>query len=241
MFSLWVAELQKLKGRRGLFWGAGIAVTLPAVGFLIARIVMLARDGDSQTNIVGGSSFSLLVGLICSVLAAAIIGSWDQSRGTARYMLMSGVTRFRMMVAQLLGVITYCLAICAYPILLFLLLSWIVPGSSGGYEKFWNEDVLQSVIPVVVMAVFAYSIGLAIGEVGATVAISLVTYFALMIGGPLLGSLLGQYSWIEHIFLFDAIVRLFEPGKLLISLLVIFCWLGGGLTGAWFLLRRREF
>jgi len=240
MISLWLNELRKLRRRKGLFWASGTIVTLPAVGFAIYRAVKLIGDSNSTTEIMEGAGASVLIGLVCSVLAGAIIGSWDQSRGTARYILMSGTTRVRLMIAQILAVITYSVVLCLYGIIVFLILSFIIPGSSGGYDHL-GSDTLHALVPSVAMAVFAYGIGLAIGEVGVTVAVSLITYFVLMIAGPLLGSWLSRYPWIEHIFLPDALARMFEPGKLWVSLAVVFVWLGAILGLAWNMLRRREF
>lgn len=244
MIRLIWSDLQKVRRRRGLFWGAGIMCTLTALVALVIRILEHRNDPGAVTNVWGFFDGMSLVVLICSVIAGAILGSWDQARGTQRYLLMGGAKRSSLLLAHAVATILYSVLLSAWVLLILGTVAVAFPGSGGFDVSPHLQMIGVSVLAAAVFALIAFSIGAFFAEVGIAVAISIVAIFAADLISALLAFIGSKVSWLkgaEHGMITNALTNLEQNTHLASSALIITAWIAACLGLAWLRISRRDY
>lgn len=158
-------ELLRIVGRRGSFFGAML------VSFGIALLVAFAAsDGDHSvslwTVVIGGPL------VFAGTVVAALEGSYDLSQGTMRYLVLTGVPRWRLVAIRVPALLLSLLLIAA-PAMVVAAFSMLGDDRSGG-------DVLLALAGGVtypaIWGLVAMAIGIFLRSNGAGIAISLVLY-----------------------------------------------------------------
>jgi hypothetical protein len=203
MTSLLGAELRRIVGRRGSFWG-GIAFAV-----LITVIVVLTAtpsDGDDAVDI--GTTVGQFSGLIGAVVMGALAGSYDTANGTMRYLVLTGVPRWKIAITHLLGVMIAVLPMAA--IVMVIALAWgsstggmtsdgILEGLWGVLSTYWTWGVLSAAIGMLMRSngpAIAVSIVLVVGGTAITGAIG--AFISESLAGYLLPAVFGQVSSLSH-------------------------------------------
>jgi len=241
---LLASDLQKIRRRRGLFWGSGIVCTLTALVGLAIRLLEHNNAPWSVHNVWGFFSNMSLVVLICTVIAGSILGSWDQARGTQRYLLMGGATRSKLLVAHALAVIVYSLLLSLWVLFILGIIAISFPGSGGFEVSDSLRGISISIISSGVFGLLAFSIGTFFAEVGIAVAASIVMIFAAGLIQALLVFLSTQLSWLkgaEHGMITDAMDNLQRNARTTSSAVVVVVWLVVCLGLAWLRVSRRDY
>lgn len=175
------AELRRIVGRRGSFYGT-IAFTA-----LIVVISVLAVSPDSDdTAIEVVSAAGRYSGLLGVVVMGALAGSYDTANGTMRYLVLTGVPRWKLAAVRLLGIM-----LAVLPMTVMILAVGIVWGSSEG--DLTGTEILDSIWAILVTlwtwGVVAACIGMLMRSNGPAIAVSIVLFF----GGALITGLVSEF------------------------------------------------
>jgi hypothetical protein len=182
MVGLLRAELRRIVGRRGSFYGS-IAFAL-----LIVVITILAAnpdDGDEAFEFVANAGrFSGLLGV---VVMGALAGSYDTANGTMRYLVLTGVPRWKIAIVHLLGIM-----LAVLPMALMILVIGFVWGSAtdGGIGgNALPENVWAVLATLWTWGLVSTSIGMLMRSNGPAIAVSVVLFF----GGTLITGLVSEF------------------------------------------------
>lgn len=181
MVPLLRAELRRIVGRRGSFYGS------IAFAALIVVIAVLAADPDQDdTAIEIVSAAGRYAGLLGVVVMGALAGSYDTANGTMRYLVLTGVPRWKLALVRLLGIM-----LAVLPMAVMILVVGIVWGSSeGGLD---GEQVLESTWAVLITlwtwGLVACSVGMLMRSNGPAIAVAIVLFF----GGTLITGLVSEF------------------------------------------------
>jgi hypothetical protein len=181
MVPLLRAELRRIVGRRGSFYGA-IAFSLLIT--IIAVLAATPNDDDSAVEIA--SAAGRYSGILGIVVMGALAGSYDTANGTMRYLVLTGVPRWKLAVVRLLGMM-----LAVLPMAVMILVIAVAWGSSEGGMT--GKDVLNSVWAVLctlwVWGLVAASVGMLMRSNGPAIAVGIVLFF----GGALITGLVSEY------------------------------------------------
>lgn len=181
MTSLLRAELRRTVGRRGSFWGA-IAFTVLIL--VIAVLAVNPTQEDSPIEIA--SAAGRYAGLLGVVVMGALAGSYDTANGTMRYLVLTGVPRWKLAIVRLLGIMLAVLPMAA--IILAVGILWGT--SEGGLE---GKDIAESVWAVLATlwtwGLVSASVGMLMRSNGPAIAVSIVLFF----GGTLITGLVSSF------------------------------------------------
>jgi ABC-type transport system involved in multi-copper enzyme maturation permease subunit len=181
MVPLLRAEVRRIAGRRGSFYGS------IAFAVLIVVITILAAnpdDGNEAMEFVSDAGrFSGLLGI---VVMGALAGSYDTANGTMRYLVLTGVPRWKIAVVHLLGIM-----LAVIPLIVLITVIGLVWGSSEG--GLTGSDVLENVWAIAATlwawGLVAASVGMLMRSNGPAIAVSVVLFF----GGTLITGLVFTY------------------------------------------------
>lgn len=183
MLGLLRAEVRRITGRRGSFYGA-IAFAL-----LIVVITVLAADPDDGNEAFGFvADAGRYAGLLGVVVMGALAGSYDTANGTMRYLVLTGVPRWKIAVVHLLGIM-----VAVLPMALLILVIGFVWGSgqdggiSGGGAI--PENVWAVLATLWTWGLVATSVGMLMKSNGPAIAVSVVLFF----GGALITGLVSEF------------------------------------------------
>lgn len=181
MVPLLGAELRRVVGRRGSFYGS------IAFAALIVVIAVLAADpSEDDTAIEIVSAAGRYAGLLGVVVMGALAGSYDTANGTMRYLVLTGVPRWKLALVRLLGIM-----LAVLPMAAMILLAGIAWGSSEGGLS--GEQVLESTWAVLITlwtwGLVACSVGMLMRSNGPAIAVSIVLFF----GGTLITGLVYEF------------------------------------------------
>ncbi|MEV4420872.1 hypothetical protein AB0L40_12965 [Patulibacter sp. NPDC049589] len=181
MVPLLRAELRRIVGRRGSFYGA------IAFAMLIEIIAVIAATPDSDDSAIEiASAAGRYSGLLGVVVMGALAGSYDTANGTMRYLVLTGVPRWKIAVVHLLGMM-----LAVLPMALLILVVGVAWGASDGGMT--GTDVLESVWAVLATlwawGLVAASIGMLMRSNGPAIAVAIVLFF----GGTLITGLVSEF------------------------------------------------
>jgi ABC-type transport system involved in multi-copper enzyme maturation permease subunit len=182
MLALVRAELRRIVGRRGAFYGAIV------FALIIVAITIVADDPQSgataMDHVATAGRWAAVLGVI---VMGALAGSYDTANGTMRYLVLTGVPRWQLAVVRLLGIMVAVLPI-AFLILVIGYLSAMGVGD-GPSGKAVGESVWAVLSTVWVWGLVSTSIGMLMRSNGAAIAVSVV----LFAGGVLITGLVAQF------------------------------------------------
>jgi hypothetical protein len=183
------ATLRTITGRRGSF-RVGALVVLASVVVVIGVLVVVHElrpgrnpsiGGQPMLDGVGGAVWAL--GTVVAILLGALAGSYDVAQGTIRYLVLTGVGRFRLYAARTVAVVVAVLLL-------------LVPALALG---------LAAVVFPLVFALIAMGIGTVLRSNGPAIAISLLFLFA---GAPLLALIEAANETAGDLMLIQALDRI---------------------------------
>lgn len=182
MLPLVRAELRRIVGRRGAFYGS-IVFTL-----IIVAITIVADDAQSgataMDHVATAGRWAALLGV---VVMGALAGSYDTANGTMRYLVLTGVPRWQLAVVRLVGMMIAVLPV-AFLILVIAYVSAMGVGD-GPSGKVVAEAVWAVLATLWTWGIVSASIGMLMRSNGAAIAVSVVLFF----GGVLITGLVAQF------------------------------------------------
>lgn len=182
MVPLIRAELRRVVGRRGSFYGS-IAFAL-----LITAIAIAADDATSgSVSIDHITSAGRISGLLGIVVMGALAGSYDTAQGTMRYLVLTGVPRWKLAVVRLVG-----LLLATLPMAIMIIVLGLIASSGVGDGPSGNAvpDAIWAVLSTLwIWALVSASIGMLMRSNGPAIAASVV----LFIGGSLITGAVSSY------------------------------------------------
>lgn len=158
-------ELRRIVGRRGSFFG------VMGVAFGIALLIALLNDPSSQTadNWTRAIGIPMVFG---ATVVGALAGSYDVAQGTMRYLVLTGVPRWKL-VATRAPALVAAIFLIAVPALIVGLVT-----TSSGPDS--TADSLRGLAAGLTFAAIwglvAMSIGTLLRSNGAGIAVALVLY-----------------------------------------------------------------
>ncbi|MDO9410445.1 hypothetical protein [Patulibacter sp.] len=171
------AELRRIVGRRGSFYGS---IAFAALIVVIAILAANPNDDDTAVEIVAVAG--RYAGLLGVVVMGALAGSYDTANGTMRYLVLTGVPRWKLAVVRLLGIM-----LAVLPMAVLILAVGIAWGASTGDLD--GTSVLDSLWAVVITlwtwGLVSCSVGMLMRSNGPAIAVSIVLFF----GGTLITGL----------------------------------------------------
>lgn len=181
MVPLLGAELRRIVGRRGSFYGS---IAFAALIVIIAVLAANPNEDDSAIEIA--SVAGRYSGLLGVVVMGALAGSYDTANGTMRYLVLTGVPRWKLAVVRLLGIM-----LAVLPLTLMILIVGVVWGSSQGDLE--GKEILESLWAILATlwtwGLVAASVGMLMRSNGPAIAVSIVLFF----GGTLITGLVYEF------------------------------------------------
>lgn len=181
MVPLLGAELRRIVGRRGSFYGSIAFAAL----ILVITVLAATPDGDDSAIEIAAVA-GRYAGLLGVVVMGALAGSYDTANGTMRYLVLTGVPRWKLALVRLLGIM-----LAVLPMAAMILLVGIIWGSSeGGLE---GKEILESLWAILATlwtwGLVACSVGMLMRSNGPAIAVSIVLFF----GGTLITGLVYEF------------------------------------------------
>ncbi len=181
MVPLLRAELRRIVGRRGSFYGA-----LAFAALIVVIAVLAATPDEDDTAIEIASAAGRYSGLLGVVVMGALAGSYDTANGTMRYLVLTGVPRWKLAVVRLLGIM-----LAVLPMALMILVVGIAWGASQ--DDLSGKLVLESLWAILATlwtwGLVAASVGMLMRSNGPAIAVAIVLFF----GGTLITGLVSEY------------------------------------------------
>lgn len=160
-------ELRRIIGRRGSFFGA------MGVSFAIALLAAATAPTEAQE----GAVWSVVIGLplvFGATVVAALEGSYDMSQGTMRYLVLTGVPRWRLIAIRVPAVLLAILLI-ALP---SLLVGLIAMANAGETISEMARGMGGALTIGLSWGLVAMAVGTLLRSNGAGIAVALVLYLA---------------------------------------------------------------
>jgi ABC-type transport system involved in multi-copper enzyme maturation permease subunit len=206
MLPLIGAELRRITGRRGSFYGS-ILFALIIMGITIA--VDDAQSG--ATAMERAATAGRYAGLLGVVVMGALAGSYDSANGTMRYLVLTGVPRWQLAVVRIVGMMLAVLPMA----LLILVIAYVASmgvgdGPSG---KVLGESLWAVLATLWTWGIVSVSIGMLMRSNGSAIAVSVVLFF----GGGLITALVAEFisETLANYLLptvFEQVAALIKPG-----------------------------
>ncbi|MDX6629749.1 MAG: hypothetical protein QOH00_1995 [Gaiellales bacterium] len=183
------AEFRRIVGRRGSYWSA-ILIGLATV--VIVIIVRLSQSGDAGgTELLDAAGPMSLPATLMAVLVGALAGSYDTAQGTMRYLVMTGVPRWRLYATRVLGTAIATVACCVPAVVLTIVGAYAFRHSSFN-DPTASADlgaVWAYVANPLVFGLVSVGVGSLLHSNGAAIGVSL----GFSLGGAILTGLIGNY------------------------------------------------
>jgi ABC-type transport system involved in multi-copper enzyme maturation permease subunit len=183
------AELRRIVGRRGSYWSAifiGFATVVTVI------IVRLSQSGDAGgTELLDAADPMSVPATLMAVLVGALAGSYDTSQGTMRYLVMTGVPRWRLYSTRVLGTAIASVLCCVPAVVL------MIAAAYGFRHSSFNDPSLSADLGAVwgylanplVFGLVSLGVGSLLHSNGAAIGVSL----GFSLGGAILTGLIGNY------------------------------------------------
>lgn len=201
------AELRRIVGRRGSFWG-----TIAFAVVLMAITIVADNTTDGSDALEHVTTAGRYAGLLGVVVMGALAGSYDTAQGTMRYLVLTGVPRWQLAVVRVLGMMVAVLPMA----LLILVVGYV---SSKGVGDGPQGNALPDAIWAVVATLWTWgivstAIGMLMRSNGPAIAVSVVLFF----GGTLITGLVAAYvsEGLANYLLpavFEQVASLTSPGE----------------------------
>jgi ABC-type transport system involved in multi-copper enzyme maturation permease subunit len=169
MVPLLRAEVRRIAGRRGSFYGS-IAFALICVA-----LAVIFADPDSETTAIDiVSGVGRYAGVLGIIVLGALAGSYDTANGTMRYLVLTGVPRWKLAVAHLLGVV-----LAVIPLTALIMVVGVVWGASEGdlTGSGFGESLWAVLSTLWIWGLVAAAVGMLMKSNGPAIAVSVVLFF----------------------------------------------------------------
>lgn len=186
MIKLIPAEIRRQTGRKGSFFGSMGFVGLFAIGLFV--VVIFSSKDTGFRSMEDGTGLLMFSAIIASIVIGATAGAYDVDQGTMRYLVLTGVPRWQLMLVRVPALMVTIILVTLPAMLLVIVSSLLSPspgfGSGDLFDLFW----------AVWISGFCYGIlSLAIGTFlksnGVAIAVCVVLNFA----GILIAGLIYEY------------------------------------------------
>ncbi|WP_022928967.1 ABC transporter permease [Patulibacter americanus] len=182
MLPLLGAELRRITGRRGSFYGS-ILFALIIMGITIA--VDDAQSGATAMERV--ATAGRYAGLLGVVVMGALAGSYDSANGTMRYLVLTGVPRWQLAVVRIVGMMVAVLPMA----LLILVIAYVssMGVGDGPSGTVVGESTWAVLATLWTWGIVSTSVGMLMRSNGSAIAVSVVLFF----GGALITALVAEF------------------------------------------------
>lgn len=227
------ALLKPVVGRRGTVVGAA-AISAAAVITAVVLVILHLVNSSRFPNIGGLDNFAelqsitLLVAVLVGVVLGAVAGSFDAQEGTLRYLLLTGISRWRLHVARV-GVLAIVCAVSLLPVAIVFVVFAFLPHETG--QSVGAAGVVRGLGGIYIMmlayGIVALGVGALLESNGAAIAVGLVLYLGV---GTLLIAVRTWNETVGNLLLPNAlqsVVQLEWPGdpNIVASAVVAAVWL----------------
>ncbi len=158
-------ELRRIVGRRGSFYG------VMGVAFAIALLVASVAGSENQTEDVWQEVIATTL-VFGATVVGALAGSYDTAQGTMRYLVLTGVPRWKLVVIRVPALIA-ATALMALPAMVVGAIA-MLSGPDDGAAII--RAMLGGLTEGVTWGIVALAIGTLLRSNGAGIAVALVLY-----------------------------------------------------------------
>ena len=193
MIGLVKAEIRRILGRRGSAWGSAVVILLASIGVFVTSLVSDQATGPKIIDL--GTGIEGILVIICSILLGALAGCYDVDQGTMRYLVLTGVSRTRLVLVRIPGLIFAIIAVSLPGMLLVSFAGLIAPSPapSGSnlfdlYYAVWMSGIIYGLLGLTVGMFLrsngvAIAIALVVSLVGAIIASAIAEKISDTVGG----------------------------------------------------------
>ncbi len=164
--SLITFELQRITRRRGSFYGA------MGVALVVALLVAVLAGGD-QTEHVWGQAFGIPV-VFGATIIGALVGSYDTSQGTMRYLVLTGQPRWKLVLLRLPAL---CAAIALFAAPAAIIATAAMAGDGQSAEVI-GRVLLGTTLGSMAWGAVSMAVGTMLRSNGAGIGVALVLFLA---------------------------------------------------------------
>ena len=183
------AEIRRIVGRRGSYWSAILIGLATVVATIIVR---LTQNGDAGgIELLHAADPMSLTATLMAVLVGALAGSYDTAQGTMRYLVMTGVPRWRLYATRVLGTAIATIACCVPAVVLMIVGAYAFRHNSFNDPTFSADlgSVWAYIANPLVFGPVSLGVGSLLHSNGAAIGVSL----GFSLGGAILTGLIANY------------------------------------------------
>lgn len=193
--SLIAYELRRIIGRKGSFFGA------MGVAFAIALLVVFLVDSPDQTEDVWSQVLGIPL-VFGATVVGALAGSYDTAQGTMRYLVLTGVPRWRLVAIRI-------------PALIIAIVAISVPAALAAFYGMSTGDATSteivrgiggSVTYAAVWGIVSMVVGTLLRSNGAGIAVALVLF---LVGNIITAAVQSEISQTVGDYLLPNVVSVF--------------------------------
>lgn len=188
MFPLLGAEITRITRRRGSFLGGlGFVLALCVIGMLVV-FLRDPRGGKDALDIVNGAGG--FGGVFAAVIIGALAGSYDTANGTMRYLVLTGVPRWKLTLVRAPALLISISVISLLVVVLAFVTMFLI-GTDGGAQATTNQAltaVWSTFSGIWIWALVSLAVGTLLRSNGPAIAASIV----LFVGGNLITGIIGS-------------------------------------------------
>lgn len=174
-------ELRRIIGRKGSFFG--VMGVLTAIALLVAFLVdPIDQSAEVWASVLGG------VLVLGGSVVGALAGSYDASQGIMRYLVLTGVPRWALVLVRIPALVAAIFLIAVPALLIGAVAGAGGPDSADDLARGLAGGVLSGVI----WSIVALVIGTLMRANGPAIAISIVLYF---VGGAITAAI---HEWVSE-------------------------------------------
>jgi len=181
-----LSEVRRIVGRRGMFWSA---VLISSALVALLAVLALTQDTGGGADLLADIRGSSLVATIMVILLGALTGSYDAVNGTMRYLVLTGVPRWRLYLNRLAGFVLAALAACLPSLLLGFVAAAAIPSRNPADLGDHAATAWTYLLTPVVFGLFGVAVGSLLRSNGGAIGLALSLY----LGGYLLSQFVAHY------------------------------------------------
>lgn len=235
------AEVRRILGRRGTTWGSAIVIALFAIAILIWAI--LSDKATGALAVDEGVWMIAVATISCSVVVGATAGVYDIDHGTMRYLVLTGVPRWKLSLVRVPALILAIAAI-ATPGLVIGAAAVLAAGGPAASLDNWFDFFYQPLIGGAIYGLVGLAIGTFLRSNGIAIAVAIILNF---VGSGIAGVVAEHVSETAgHLFISSAsdivITHVNDRGISLLAAIAATCgWLVVLLGAATLRVQRAEY
>jgi len=229
-----LGEVRRIIGRRGMFWSA---VLISSALVALLAVLALTQDTGGGADLLADIRGSSLVATIMVILLGALTGSYDAVNGTMRYLVLTGVPRWRLYLNRLAGFVLAALAAIVPSLLLGFAAAAVIPARNPSDLGDHAAAAWTYLLSPIVFGLFGVAVGSLLRSNGGAIGLALSFY----LGGYVLSEFVAHYvnETVAAYLLPDAlsVVAFLDSGAVVpvyAAALAVVVWLTAfAVAGAW--------